>query len=196
MSHHAIIVLDVFQILAARHAIFGMPMLARETTTCVIIPSTVRICDLCLIHLLEWIQGIEFPYNVQHDCPLVKCTASGEQPLMQERVESGLIKKYIEHQSIERFVINSHAFHNAHLLRANLPRSLVAPIPIHQDRQARHFEIATSLRATQEAKRTATKARAAQKKKKSADEQGPSSSKRPRLEMEEADLDSANISGG
>jgi len=98
------------------------------------------------------IQDIDFLYNVQHDCPLAKCTASGKQPLMQERVESGLIKTYIEHQSLERFIINTHAFHNAHLLRATLPRSLVAPILLHQDHQAKHIKIAGSLQATQEAK--------------------------------------------
>src|SRR5260221_4501411 len=138
------------------------------------------------------IQGIDFLYNAQHDCPLAKCTASGKQPLMQERVESGLVKTYIEHQSLERFVINTHAFHNAHLLRATLPRSLVAPILLHLDRQAKHIEIAGSLRATQEAKRTATKVRAALKKQEvvnSADRPGPS--KRTRLEMEEADLGGA-----
>ena len=108
---------------------------------------------------------------------------------MQERVESGLLKTYIEHQPLERFVINTHAFHNAHLLRATLPRSLVAPILLHQDRQAKHIKIAANLRATQEAKRTATKVRAALKKQEviNSDRQGPGPSKRMRLEMEEAD---------
>jgi hypothetical protein len=125
-------------------------------------------------------------YNVQHDCPRAQCTASGSQPVMQERVESGLMKSYIEHQALERFVINTHAFHNTHLLRATLPRSLVVPIPLHQDRQAKHVEIAGRLRATQGAKRIATKARAAQKKQAVADGPGPGPSKRTRLEIEEA----------
>ena len=76
-------------------------------------------------------QAIGFLYNVQHDCPLAKCTGSGQQPLMQERVESGLFTTYIEHKSTERFVINTHAFHNAHRLRAALKRSLVVPIPLY-----------------------------------------------------------------
>jgi hypothetical protein len=105
---------------------------------------------------------------------------------MQERVESGLMKSYIEHQALERFVINTHAFHNTHLLRATLPRSLVMPIPLHQDRQAKHVEISGRLRATQEAKRIAMKARAAQKKQAVADGPGPGPSKRTRLEIEEA----------
>jgi hypothetical protein len=40
-SNRAVIVLDVFQILAARHDTFGMPILTRETMTYLAIPSTV-----------------------------------------------------------------------------------------------------------------------------------------------------------
>jgi len=83
---------------------------------------------------------------------------------MQERVESGLLKTYIEHQTIDHFVINTHGFHNAHLLRATLPHSLTVPIPLHPDQQAKHIEIAGSLHATQEVKRNTAKVRAAQKK--------------------------------
>ena len=83
---------------------------------------------------------------------------------MQERTESGQWKAYIKHKPLNRFVINTHAFHNAHLLRSILPRSLVAPILIHQDREAKHHEIAGNLRVTQESKRRATKARSEQKK--------------------------------
>ena len=109
-------------------------------------------------------QDIGFLYNVQHDCLLPKCTASGKQPLIQERVELGLFKTYIEHKPIERFVINTHAFHNAHRLRAALERSLVVPILLYplEVRKAKHTEIAHRLRATQKSK---LEARAAQKKK-------------------------------
>jgi len=83
---------------------------------------------------------------------------------MQERVESGLFKTYIEHKPIERFVINTHAFHNAHRLRAALERSLIVPIPFYppEVRKAKHTEIAHRLRATVKAK---GEARTAQKKK-------------------------------
>jgi len=83
---------------------------------------------------------------------------------MQERVESGLVEAYIEHQQIDRFIINTHAFHNAHLLRATLPRSLIAPSPLFPDRQSNHFKLAQRLRTTQESKRAAAKVRAANKK--------------------------------
>jgi len=110
------------------------------------------------------VQAIGFLYNVQHDCPLAKCTGSGNQPLMQEGVKSGLFKTYIEHKPIEQFVINTHAFHNAHCLRAALERSLVVPIPLFplEVRKAKHIEIAHSLRAMLKAK---GEARTAQKKK-------------------------------
>ena len=68
------------------------------------------------------------------------------------RSESGLTETVIEHHAVDRFVINTHAFHNAHFLRATLPRSLVAPIPLYQDRQAKHTEIAGKLRISQESK--------------------------------------------
>jgi hypothetical protein len=129
---------------------------------------------------------MDFLYNVQHDCPLAKCTASGKQSLMQERVKSGLFQAYIEHQPVDRFVINTHAFHNAHLLRISLPRSLVAPILLYENREAKHIEIATDLRNMQEVKRTAAKVRAAQKKQeamKTIDKTGPGPSKRTRAEM-------------
>jgi hypothetical protein len=72
---------------------------------------------------------------------------------MQEHIESGLSKTYIQRQPVERFIINNtHAFHNAHLLHVTLPCSLVVPILLHQDQQAKHIEIAGSLRTTQEAK--------------------------------------------
>lgn len=64
---------------------------------------------------------------------------------MQERVESGLTKSCIEHQPVERFVINTHGFHNAHLLHTAIPRSLIAPIPLLLDRQTKHIEIAAGL---------------------------------------------------
>ena len=178
-------------------------MLARrhEETTYVIIHSTVCICCWSQYSILQFkrhVQGIDFLYNVQHDCPLSKCTASGKQPLMQERVESGLTQTYIEHQPIERFVVNTHAFHNAHLLCAALPRSLVAPIPLHPDRQAKHFEIAGGLQVTQEGLRVTQearrKARAAQKRDEAinhANNTGPGPNKRKRLETEEEDLDEA-----
>jgi hypothetical protein len=65
---------------------------------------------------------------------------------MQERIESGQIDHFIIHKPLDRFFINTHAFHNAHLLRTTLPRDLIAPIPLFADRQVKHHELATELR--------------------------------------------------
>lgn len=163
-------------------------MLARRNgeTTFIAIPSTVRLMGWPPYLTVNFEQqGVDFLYNVQHDCPLSKCTASGKQPLIQERVESGKVKACIEHQPIERFIVNTHAFHNAHLIRASLPRLLIAPIPLHQDRQSKHFEIAGGFRAAQEVKRTANKARKNLAIQNPAGQTGGGSNKRQRLDTGE-----------
>ncbi|KAJ7671105.1 hypothetical protein B0H14DRAFT_3178540 [Mycena olivaceomarginata] len=88
-----LVVLEPFQVLTSRDEMYGMPIL-----------------------------NIKFKFNVQHDCHSANCEASGVRLRMQERVESDQIEKYIVHESLDRFIINTHAFHNAHLLRATLPR--------------------------------------------------------------------------
>lgn len=83
---------------------------------------------------------------------------------MQERVDSGLTDKFIVHKPVERFIINTHAFHNAHLLRQALPRRLTEPIPLFADRKAKHYELAASLREIKTTKRKhAAEKRAAKK---------------------------------
>ncbi len=81
---------------------------------------------------------------------------------MQERVASDIMKSCVQHNPIERFVINTHAFHNAHRLRAALDRSLTVPIPLYpsETRMAKHFEMAKNLRAVHKAR---VEARAVQK---------------------------------
>ncbi|KAF8966812.1 hypothetical protein BDZ97DRAFT_1806580 [Flammula alnicola] len=44
------------------------------------------------------------------------CTASGRWAVLQERVESGIMEAFIEHKHLDEFLINTHAFHNAHLI--------------------------------------------------------------------------------
>ncbi|KAJ7136616.1 hypothetical protein C8R44DRAFT_828518 [Mycena epipterygia] len=162
----AVIVLDVFQIADGRHEIFGMPTLARrQSETSFLIVRTV---------------DIKFLYNTQHDCQLAECEASGEKPRMQERVDSGLTEKFIVHKPTERYIVNTHAFHNAHLLREVLPRTLTAPIPLFADRKAKHYELANGKR-----KRAAEKRAAAKKKK-----QGELQSQDPKDVADPKDVDS------
>ena len=74
-------------------------------------------------------------------------------------------ENFIVHESLDRFIVNSHAFHNAHLLRAALPRDLLAPIPLFEDRRAKHDEFASTLRDTRAVKRAKKKAATGRAKK-------------------------------
>jgi hypothetical protein len=85
--------------------------------------------------------------------------------VLQERIESGITEEFIEHKPLDEFLINIHAFHNAHLIRAILPRDLTAPIPYTVDRRAHHDHIAETLRTAQDAKRAVTALKTAKKKK-------------------------------
>lgn len=157
-SGNAVIILDVFQVADSRHEIFGMPVLARRhsETSFIIIPTAVSIFYEAMktVKLTDGSgQDIKFLYNVQHDCNLAECEATGEKPRMQERVDSGLTDKFIVHKPVERFIINTHAFHNAHLLRQVLPRTLTKPIPLFADRKSKHYELAGNLREIKNGKR-------------------------------------------
>jgi len=114
--------------------------------------------------LIDHSQSILFSYNVQHDCNFAKCIASGKRAVVQERVQSDKTEVYVEHKEIGHYLLNTHAFHNAHLIRAVLPRHLTAPIPYVQDRHAHHDQIATALRVSQDAKRVATARKASEKR--------------------------------
>ncbi|KAJ7685821.1 hypothetical protein B0H17DRAFT_1160739 [Mycena rosella] len=130
-----LVVLELFQVRSTRDELYGMPILVRRDseTTFSIIPG----------------KKFKFKFNVQHDCYSAKFEATGTRLRMQKRVESDQIENFIVHNPLDRYIINSHAFHNAHLLRETLPRDLIAPIPLFEDRRGKHGEMAAALRATQ-----------------------------------------------
>ncbi|KAJ6604953.1 hypothetical protein B0H10DRAFT_1957360 [Mycena sp. CBHHK59/15] len=70
---------------------------------------------------------------------------------MQERVASSVAESFIEHKPLDEYLINTTAFHNAHLLRRCLPRNLWAPVPLltPEARIAKHHELAAQLRQKQ-----------------------------------------------
>ncbi|KAJ7734971.1 hypothetical protein B0H14DRAFT_3613787 [Mycena olivaceomarginata] len=146
-----IVVLELFQVLSVRDPLYGMPVLVRRNSV-----ITFQIVPF---------KNIKFKINVQHDCYTAKCEATGERLRMQERVESDNVENFIVHGSLDRFIINSHAFHNAHLLRATLPRDLLAPIPLFEDRKEKHDEFAEALRQKCATKIAKKKAQPAGKKK-------------------------------
>jgi len=71
----------------------------------------------------------------------------------------------MEHKPLNMYLINTHAFHNAHLIRAILLWDLTAPIPYVVDQQSHHDQIAWKLCVTQDSKRAATTLKAAEKRK-------------------------------
>ena len=84
-----------------------------------------------------------FQYNVQHDCRQAKCVASGRRAIIQEHVQSEVSEPncFIEHKPLDRFLINTHAFHNAHLICAALPQNLTIPIAYSEDCVAHYASI-------------------------------------------------------
>ncbi|KAJ7792280.1 hypothetical protein B0H14DRAFT_3563873 [Mycena olivaceomarginata] len=92
-----------------------------------------------------------------------KCIASGSRAKKQERVDSNITEAFIEHLPLEEHVINTTAFHNAHLLRRCLPRSAWAPVPMFtpEDRLTKHNELAEQLRGKHSSKKAAKAAAAA-----------------------------------
>jgi hypothetical protein len=68
----------------------------------------------------------------------------------------------VAHESLEHYLINMHALHNAHFLRSTLPCSLTIPIPFHDDnaRQQAHASLANNLHISGDARHAATMAKA------------------------------------
>jgi hypothetical protein len=65
---------------------------------------------------------------------------------------------------LEQFIINTHAFHNAHLVRQALPRHLTVPIALFLDRKTKHYEFAAVLRVTKDGKRKRAREKREEKK--------------------------------
>ncbi|KAJ6600531.1 hypothetical protein DFH09DRAFT_1257967 [Mycena vulgaris] len=103
-------------------------------------------------------KDILFVFNVQHDCVTCGCSTISV-ALLQERIVTERTELQTKHSSEQRFVLNMHGLHNAHLIRDILPRSLTEPMPYLSDRVASHSRFAALLRQTGPAKRAETKAR-------------------------------------
>ncbi|KAI0682322.1 hypothetical protein BC835DRAFT_1424616 [Cytidiella melzeri] len=146
VSSQSIVILELFQVAASRHPTFGMPFL----TCCHGEPSS----------MLLPTTSIKFDFNVQHDCLYAGCTASGSKPQVQEQTESGKTEMFVEHHhdtTADCFIVNMHAFHNAHLIRLAVPRTLSAPQPLYADCTSKHAEISARLRTSQGEKRATQK---------------------------------------
>jgi hypothetical protein len=162
-------VLDVYQLASTRHDVFHMPILARRQgeASYLILPAIVSCflsSQLSQSFIIVTLQNIQFDFNVQHDCGFAKCRAAGTRPRVQERLQSDVIETFIIHEPLSRYIINTHSFHNPHLLRQVVPRSLIAPIPVFNDRRAKHAELAATLRNSNACRREKLKAQREAKK--------------------------------
>ncbi|KAJ7483006.1 hypothetical protein B0H11DRAFT_1862828 [Mycena galericulata] len=184
-SAQGLLVIAKYQVGEALHPHLHMPVLQADLQTKRVVVQS---------------ESIQFSVNVQHDCRACGCDASGVTRQMQERQESDKLIHSIIHKPDDRYVINTHGFHNAGLLRKYLPVALTKPRPLFADRRKRHDDLAGPLAAAQKQKRAATqeKAAATREKKKAAKEgggvpgadiqdlipQGSGAHKRPRLSNE------------
>ncbi|KAL6301131.1 hypothetical protein BKA93DRAFT_701737, partial [Sparassis latifolia] len=99
------------------------------------------------------LQAIHFILNVQHDCCTCTCQPTASRPILQEREVTGRVTRTIFHNEDSRFIINTHALHNSHLLRRCLPCALTAPRPLIENRVKWHAELASGVRINRDKKR-------------------------------------------
>ncbi|THU97830.1 hypothetical protein K435DRAFT_721412, partial [Dendrothele bispora CBS 962.96] len=127
-----------------RHTIFDMPVLHQPEGQKFLVITT---------------RAVLFRISVQHDCALGKCKPTGLRTVVQERIATENHTNFLVHNNRSHFVINTHALHNANLLRQVLPRDLTKPQPQHgnaEQRKAWHAEIAITVRQKMADKRKTT----------------------------------------
>ncbi|TFY66993.1 hypothetical protein EVJ58_g1912 [Rhodofomes roseus] len=144
----AIALIAPFDLASERDRALNMPVLTRSATSKPITPVAAA--------------DVLFVFNAQHDCDSCSCTATGVEPIIQERQTTTRTRTAIKHTDVERYLINMHALHNADLIRKTLPRSLSAPTYYYEDRQTKHQEFARGLRIVGPIKRAAAAAKAAE----------------------------------
>ncbi|KAI0359548.1 hypothetical protein OH77DRAFT_1472817 [Trametes cingulata] len=155
------VVVERFLLGSVRHPTTGCPVLRPPR------PDTKVFEVICST-------AVSLLLNVQHDCEAAKCAiAASSRTVRQERQDTGIREAGVAHNSDIRFyLINTHALHNAALLRQYLPRSLLVPLPLYDDRLKRHHELATGLRVTEARKRAETQKKRAETRQKKVQQGG------------------------
>ncbi|THU81998.1 hypothetical protein K435DRAFT_823322 [Dendrothele bispora CBS 962.96] len=118
-----------------RHPHFDMPVLRRPAEQ-----------DQLPCYLVIKPEEILFRLSVQHDCRLTGCKLTGSRVVLQEHQKTSQRMSVLSHVDDSSYIINTHALHNATLLRCFLPRPLIEPKYLIPDRQSFHFETATKYR--------------------------------------------------
>lgn len=93
---------------------------------------------LITLLILSLLQDVLFAVNVQHDCFTSQCSTFAHRAEKQEREDAGKTLRYLQHNNTEYFVLNTHGFHNVHLLRQVLPATLIKPQPWAANREVLH----------------------------------------------------------
>ncbi|KAJ3545720.1 hypothetical protein NMY22_g2322 [Coprinellus aureogranulatus] len=149
-SPSGIVTLEKFVVGDEKHHFLNMPVL---------FPPVPGFSTL----LVTKTEHIQFIFNVQHDCGACGCSLTGSRRRMVEREVSTVEESVVNHEETQpKYIINTHALHNATRLRSYLPRHLTAPLRLIAEREAHHHQIATSLRPIQADKRVQTQAKAAE----------------------------------
>ncbi|KAJ7104568.1 hypothetical protein C8R43DRAFT_1092216 [Mycena crocata] len=141
-----VVIVELFTILNTKDTRLNMP---------VMIPSS----DGGAMLVKANPKDIMLSFNVQHDCVTCKCRTVAV-PVRQERIVTDRTEVQLKHSEEQRFILNMHGLHNAHLIRDILPRSLTEPIPYLQDRATSHQRFAAQLRETGPARRAEIQAKA------------------------------------
>lgn len=156
---------QVFSLLEELHHYYQMPVLHEPEVQHLAVRSEVyNIFSFDMLSEDICLQTIQFMINVQHDCRIAGCSATGFHRQRQEHMDLDSTISCIKHIQDERYIINTHALHNA----ARLQCYLTVPQPIIPERSKWHAEIAAEMRISQAAKQAQSKAQAAstrQKKK-------------------------------
>ncbi|KAF5371374.1 hypothetical protein D9615_009666 [Tricholomella constricta] len=148
----AVIVVEHFNVDTEKHARLDMPLLTRAGNVLLVPPHDVL-----------------FIFNAQHDCLAQQCKTV-EEPVRQERHTTACRQPVVTHANDDHYIINTHALHNAHLIRETLPRSLTEPKTLFADRRGLHDRMAAGLRITGPAKRAKAKEKAKETRARKKDE--------------------------
>ncbi|KAF5352908.1 hypothetical protein D9758_007948 [Tetrapyrgos nigripes] len=147
LPENTLLVIECFNVLNEKDKHFNMPVLLKTEKHTVVSPK-----------------HISFDFNAQHDCVSGACEIGfSSQRIRQERIDTDQQERHIVHSDDDRYILNIHALHNAHLIREVLPRELVAPVPLYpldSDREAFHRELSAALQVSGQEKRQLTKAKA------------------------------------
>jgi hypothetical protein len=170
------IVLEHYQLQQARHERYQMPLLSYrfgEKRSLILSPKVSEAIFVSAVlgyvtSVALPIQAVSFSFNVQHDCVHMGCTDSGRGHQTQERLQTTIETRHLEHTHApldrDRYIINLHSLHNPHLVRQVLPRRLVEPIPLlaPTEREQRHRAYAEQFATKLSRRKTDTATKRAQ----------------------------------